>query len=288
MSKCGASEDGTQEKPEFSLTKAVEDVSQHGFAQSEALKEKQKTLRSLQAALSDVEKKAETAEQELRSKTREVVILEAEMENLQQQNKILQDRCASTTRENTELQTAIREEEEEFQIVLGEWDTYRKKMKNHREAVLHSVSQTEAHQVLEEKREQVRKLMEKKEELKEDLKNPYGNTAQVAKREIEVLKEEISVMRRTTAKRREQLQKEFETQNLLKKDIEIQNKRYEAIVKRLHCQLSRAQAGHIQMSEDIYHMERQLAELKTQLESSHEFRFSGSADDLQGDIPSAG
>lgn len=33
---------------QFSLTKAVEDVSQHGYTQTEALKEKQKTLNSLQ------------------------------------------------------------------------------------------------------------------------------------------------------------------------------------------------------------------------------------------------
>lgn len=34
--------------PGFSLTKAVEDVSQHGYAQNEALRENQKTLSSLQ------------------------------------------------------------------------------------------------------------------------------------------------------------------------------------------------------------------------------------------------
>lgn len=39
---------GTKGKPDYSLTKAVEDVSQHGYAQTEALKEKQKTLSTLQ------------------------------------------------------------------------------------------------------------------------------------------------------------------------------------------------------------------------------------------------
>lgn len=41
----------TQEKPGFSLTEAVEDVSQHDYAQIEALKENQKTVSSLQVHL---------------------------------------------------------------------------------------------------------------------------------------------------------------------------------------------------------------------------------------------
>ncbi|XP_068612688.1 coiled-coil domain-containing protein 122 [Brachionichthys hirsutus] len=267
MSNCGANEDGTQEKPEFSLTKAVEDVSQHGYTQSEALKEKQETLRSLQAELSDAENKAVTAERELRSKAREILILEAETERLDHQRKILLDRCASTAKENAELQEARAEEEQQAQAALEVFNAYRKKMQSHREAVLHSVSQTEAHRLLGEKRAQVRRLMEKKEQLQEDLKNPCGNTAQTAKREVEALKGEIAATRGAAAEGRQRLQKELETQNLIKKDIEIQNKRYEAIVKRLHCQLSRSQAVHRQLSEDIYHMQRQLAELKGQLES---------------------
>ncbi|TMS11597.1 hypothetical protein E3U43_018988 [Larimichthys crocea] len=70
MSDYRASEsvDMWRETEEFSLTKAVEDVGQHSYTQTQALKEKEKTLSMLQATLSNVEKKAETAEQELRSK----------------------------------------------------------------------------------------------------------------------------------------------------------------------------------------------------------------------------
>ncbi|XP_063734275.1 coiled-coil domain-containing protein 122-like [Eleginops maclovinus] len=141
MSTFGASEDGVQEKPRFSLTKAVEDVSQHGYAQTEALKDKQKTLISLQS-------------------------------------------------------------------------------------------------------------------------------------ENETLKKEISEMRESISVKKAQVRKEFLTHTQIKKDIEIQNKRYEAIVKRLHCQLSRAQAVHRQMSEEVYHMERQLAELKGQRGSSQDSAVS--------------
>lgn len=47
---------------------------------------------------------------------------------------------------------------------------------------------------------------------------------------------------------------------------QIQNRRYNAIVKRLHCQLMKAQSGHRQLSNDIYHMEREIQDLKKRLE----------------------
>ncbi|XP_031148135.1 coiled-coil domain-containing protein 122 isoform X1 [Sander lucioperca] len=270
MSNFRASEIGTQDKSGFSLTKAVEDVSQHGYAQTEALKEKQKTLISLQATLSEVEKIGGMVEQELRSKVREFLMLEGEMEHLERQTRVLHDRCASIRKENTELQIGISEEEENARMALAGFNTYRNKMEVHRAAVLHAASQTEAHKELEEKRALVRMLTQKKEELKVDLEDPNGNTVQMAKSEIDALKGEMSLMRETISKTREKVQKEFETHTQIKKDIEIQNRRYEAIVKRLRCQLSRAQAAHRQMSEDVYHMERELAQLKGQLVSSQD------------------
>ncbi|XP_040888729.1 coiled-coil domain-containing protein 122-like [Toxotes jaculatrix] len=215
------------------------------------------------------------AQQELRSKEREILFLEGDMEHLERQTKVLHDRCASISKENTELQICICEEQENARMALAGFNSYRNKMEGHRAAVLHAASQTEAHKELEEKKALVRMVTQKKEELKEDLENPNGNAVRMAKREIGALKEQISVTRKTIAERREQLQKEFETHTHIKKGIEIQNRRYEAIVKRLHCQLSRAQAAHRQMSEDISRMQRQLAELKKQQESSQDSVVSG-------------
>ncbi len=137
-----------------------------------------------QATLLDVELKAEIAEQELRSKARETLMLEGEMEHLEQQTKVLHNRCVSISKENTELQICISEEEENTRIALAKFSTYRNKMEGHRTAVLHAASQTEAHQVLEEKRALVRKLKQKKEELRSDLENPNGNSVQMAKVKI--------------------------------------------------------------------------------------------------------
>nr|XP_046238552.1 coiled-coil domain-containing protein 122-like [Scatophagus argus] len=271
MSQRRASETGaTQDKPECSLAKAVEDVCLHGYAQTDTLKEKQRTLSSMQARRSEVENKAEKAEQELRCTTRELLMIEAEMEHLEQRANVLHDRCVSISKENAELQIKIKEEEESAEMALKEFSTYQTKMESHRAAVLHAASQTDGHKVLEEKRALVRMLTQKKEQLREDLGNPNGNTVQRAKGETDALKAEISAVRKMTAESRERLRKEAEIQTHLRKDIEIQNRRFEAIVKRLHRQLSRAQAVHRQTSEDVYHMQRELAELKRQLESSQD------------------
>ena len=49
---------------------------------------------------------------------------------------------------------------------------------------------------------------------------------------------------------------------------QIQTRRYEAIVKRLHCQLKKAQASHSQVTVDIQHLQGQVDTLRTQLETS--------------------
>ncbi|XP_047432724.1 coiled-coil domain-containing protein 122-like [Mugil cephalus] len=255
-------EDGFGGHAGFSLTKAVEDVSQHGYAQTEALKEKQRTLSSMQAKLSDVEKKVEMAEQGLRSKVREIITLEDETEHMERRAKLRRDRCASIRERSAELRILASEEEEAAAVALARFSAYRGKMERHRAAASHAASQTEARKELEEKKELVRMLRRKKEELREDLDDPNGNAVQAAKREIDALKEQICAKRKVVAERREQLRKESEGHAQIKKEIEIQNKRYEAIIKRLCCQLSRAQAVHRQMSEDICRMKRHLAELQ--------------------------
>ncbi|XP_043965986.1 coiled-coil domain-containing protein 122 [Gambusia affinis] len=259
---------GFQESCEFSLTKAVEDVSQYSHSQTETLREKQKTLKTLQAALADIEKKSPHAEQQLRSKLREICLLEGEMAHLERQRALLQDRCASINKENVKLHMLLQDEEEHARSTLEEFSVYRNKMKGHKDAVLQAVSQTEAHRELKENRMLVLNLRQEKEQLKEDLQNPNGITLQTAKEETDALKREISESKKAVAEGREQLKKEFEIHAKLKRDIEIQNRRFEAIVKRLRCQLSRAQAVHRQTLGEIFHLQRQLTEFKGQQHSS--------------------
>ncbi|XP_027867147.1 coiled-coil domain-containing protein 122 isoform X1 [Xiphophorus couchianus] len=259
---------GSQESCGFSLTKAVEDVSQHSHTQTETLREKQKTLKSLQAALDAVEKEIPHVEHRLRSRWREIRLLDGEMEHLEKQRALLQDRCAGINKENVKLNVLLQDEEESARSALEKFSAYRNKMQGHKDAVLQAVSQTEAHRELKENRMLVLKLRQEKEQLKEDLQNPNGITLQTAKEEIDALKREISEWKTAIAEGREQLKKEFEIHAKLKRDIEIQTRRYEAIAKRLRCQLSRVQAVHRQTLDEIFHLQKQLTEFKGQQHSS--------------------
>ncbi|XP_055022587.1 LOW QUALITY PROTEIN: coiled-coil domain-containing protein 122 [Boleophthalmus pectinirostris] len=260
-------ENGSQDC-EFTLSKVVEDVSQHSFAQTEALKDKQKVLQTLEASLSDAENQTKQVEIELRSKVRQILTLETDSEHLEQHTQDLLQRCTAISQENAELESLIREEQEKVSAALALYHSYRAKMEEHRVAVELAVSQTQAHKELEKRQAGVRMLKRKKEELREDLENPSGNAVQMAKRETSALKEQIIAKKKTLAEKRNKLRKEAEMHHDIKKDIEIQNRRYEAIVKRLHCQLSKAQSVHRQMSAEVNHMERQVSELKRQLETS--------------------
>ncbi|XP_004066594.2 coiled-coil domain-containing protein 122 [Oryzias latipes] len=263
-------EEGFEGNLELSLSKAMEDVSQHSFTQEKALREKQRTFSSLQATLSYIENKCDTAEQELGSKVREILMLEGEVVHLNRQATALYDRSESINREITELQIQICTEEENAHLALARFNTYRNKMECHREAVFSAARCTEVQEEYDRKKERIRSMREKRDQLREDLRDPNGNAVLMAKKETDALRREVSERRTTAAEMREHLKREQETHENLKKEIEIQNRRHEAIVKRLRCQLSRAQAIHRHMSEEIYHLQSHLNELKRQQPSSQD------------------
>uniref|UniRef100_A0A674NG62 Uncharacterized protein n=1 Tax=Takifugu rubripes TaxID=31033 RepID=A0A674NG62_TAKRU len=181
---------GRSEVPDCSLTKIVEEISQHWCAELENLREK--------------------------SEIREILVQEAEIEQLEHQKKVLHERCGSISKENEGLKIRIGEEEEATRTMKAQFSSYRKKMGGHRVAVLHA-SQAGAQQTLKDKRAFVGKLREKREELRQDLENPNGSTVE----KINALKVEISVMKKTASEKRKQLLKETETHTQIKKDTEV-------------------------------------------------------------------
>uniref|UniRef100_A0A3P8ZLR2 Coiled-coil domain containing 122 n=2 Tax=Esox lucius TaxID=8010 RepID=A0A3P8ZLR2_ESOLU len=256
----------TQEISEISLTQALEDVSQQGYAQCMALQQKQQLLISLQATLSEMDEKVEETEMKLKSTVREILILQGEMEHIQQHTQDLVSRSITVYNENAQLQRLIVEEEDNYHCALAGYNTYRDKMDGHRTAISQAESQTRAHRQLAEKRVLFRELTEKRELLRADLDNPEGIAVKQEQKEMDDMRGQISAKTKMVTEKRALILKEFESHTLIKKDIEIQNKRYEAIVRRLHCQLKKAQSSHRQLSDDICHMEREIQGLRKCLE----------------------
>ncbi|XP_077425162.1 coiled-coil domain-containing protein 122 isoform X2 [Vanacampus margaritifer] len=248
---------------QLSVDQALENISQHDNSETETLQKEEETLSSLQATLSDVQKNSDEAEKKLRQTTRDLLFMEDDVVRLEQRVQAGRDQCASITAEHTKLLEQISEEEEKASMARAQFQIYRRKMEEHMQAVLRSVGRTDA--CTEEKRTLVQKVRKAKEELKEDLKNPHGIEVQSAKREIDALRGEIGEMMANIAKRKENLQKELETQALIKQDIAGQRQRFEAVSKHLSCQINKAQVAYRDISKDIHHTERRKAELQRQL-----------------------
>ncbi|MBN3322226.1 CC122 protein, partial [Atractosteus spatula] len=186
------------------------------------------------------------------------------MAALQKQSECEEARSRALYKENVELRLQIEQEEENFQLLLAGYNTYRNKMAAHRDVVSRREGRAAAQKKRCKKADSVKKLKVKMEELRTDLQRPDGifSTFVSEQREIDDIKVQISKMRNTIRDKTALLLKEQDIHAQLKMDIEIENRRCEAILKRLHCQLKKAQSDKRQMNADILQMKKKAEDLR--------------------------
>ncbi|KAK1170098.1 hypothetical protein AOXY_G9051 [Acipenser oxyrinchus oxyrinchus] len=199
-----------------------------------------------QLQLSELEKQNEAVMLEFWATEKHIGKLGDEIEQRRKHSENLEAQTQALYMENVNLQLSIEQEEEHFQLLLAGYNTYRNKIDAHKEVIAYVEGKTATTSELLEKREIVKKLREKKE-LRIDLENPEGN---------------ISEVKDTVNKKIACLVKEQEVHIQLKKEVEMQNRRCEAILKRLHCQLNKTQSNKRQWNWDIQQIERKVAELR--------------------------
>ncbi|XP_062384330.1 coiled-coil domain-containing protein 122-like [Sardina pilchardus] len=250
-----------------SLVGTLEEFSQQGEIQANELREKQQTLIELQNTLSDLKGSCEAVHFELKNSKSQHSGLLCEIEQIKRHNSSLESRLHEINSENMKLQLLLQEQKERQQSTLARNDIYRKKMEDHKMAVAEAESQTPIYKELTEARQWVQQLKEKRDALVIDLQNPEGEAVKQAQQEIDDLERQVSVKRKMVEDKQTFLRKEGEVHTQLRKDIEIQHKRYDAIVKRLRCQLSKAQSNHRHLINDIRRMEKEVEELTRQVES---------------------
>ncbi|MGH0173602.1 UNVERIFIED_CONTAM: hypothetical protein FKN15_065584 [Acipenser sinensis] len=216
----------------------------------------------LKLQLSELEKQNEAVMLEFWATEKHIGKLGDEIEHRRKHSENLEAQTQTLYMENVNLQLSIEQEEEHFQMLLAGYNTYRNKRDAHREVIAYVEGKTATTRELLEKREIVKKLREKKEELRIDLENPEGNVVRQVQGDIYNLKIKISEVKETVNKKIACLVKEQEVHIQLKKEVEMQNRRCEAILKRLHCQLNKTQSNKRQWNWDIQQMERKVAELR--------------------------
>ncbi|XP_072115823.1 coiled-coil domain-containing protein 122 [Mobula birostris] len=213
------------------------------------------------AKLFEMEKDNKSILKELRVTENQTCQLQNELENRQQSCAELEAQLWSLNASNLQLKFAIQEEEQKYLKLLSENEKYRKKMLVHKEMTSQLENRAPIMMQLEEKIQMVKDLKAKKEELIIDLMNPEGNT--IKQGEIIELKAKISEIKVVINEKSIQLNKEQENQVHLKKEIEVQNKRCEAILKRLSSQLNKIQSNKRQLTWEIQQMEKNAAHLRS-------------------------
>ncbi|XP_069035146.1 coiled-coil domain-containing protein 122 isoform X2 [Lepisosteus oculatus] len=212
-----------EELPGSPLKDAVEKVSQHEEKQTNEINEHRKFLALFKIQVSELEVKSESVSLELHTAEMENLRLVHEMAALQKQSECEKAQSRALYKENVELRLQIEQEEENFQLLLAGYNTYRNKMAAHRDVVSRREGRAAAQKKRCEKADSVRKLKVKMEELRTDLQRPDGTVIRQA---------------------------------------QIENRRCEAILKRLHCQLKKAQSDKRQMNADILQMKKKAEDLR--------------------------
>uniref|UniRef100_UPI00398F611E coiled-coil domain-containing protein 122 isoform X1 n=1 Tax=Pristiophorus japonicus TaxID=55135 RepID=UPI00398F611E len=247
---------------QLSLSQIVKEVAQQQQQQAVEAGKNKNILSHLQAQLFEMEKENKVVLQEFRTTEKQIYHFENESESRRQHSAELEAQLWSLNADNLKLKFAIQEEEEKYFKLLSGYDKYRKKMLAHKELTNQLESRTPIMMELKEKILMVKELKAKKEELVTDLMNPEGNIIKQVQGEIAELKTKISEIKEVINENSVLLIKEQECHVQLRKEIEVQNKRCEAILKRLYCQLNKVQSHKRQLTWDMEQMEKTAAYLR--------------------------
>ncbi|XP_078264848.1 coiled-coil domain-containing protein 122 [Rhinoraja longicauda] len=248
---------------QLSLSEIVKEVAQQQQQQTIEAEKNKNILGHLQAKLFEIEKENKAVLQEFRGSENQTYHLQNESENLRQSCADLEAQLWSLHASKLQLKFAIHEEEQKYLKLLSVYDKYHKKMLAHKEMTSQLENRTPIMMQLEKKILMVKDLKAKKEELTTDFMNLEGNTIKQVQREITDLEAKRSEIKAAINEKSVQLKKEQEHHIHLKKEIEVQNKRCEAILKRLYCQLNKIQSNKRQLTWDIQQMEKNAAHLRS-------------------------
>ncbi|XP_056605806.1 coiled-coil domain-containing protein 122 [Triplophysa dalaica] len=254
----------TDREQKFPLCETLHDAIHQGASRARELTHKQHTLHTLQVSLSEMEQRCRLVYSDLQQKERNISVVLCDTENLQNNITSLETQIHNILLENLQLRHSIEEQSENFRSSLAGYTVYRTKLEMFKESVCEVERQTDVYKQLKEKELHVSKLKQTLDELKHDLQNPEGKSVVQAQKEINLLQANIRSSRQTARVRKAHLKREREAHTQLRKDTEIENRRCDAIMKRLHCQLKKVQSQHRRLSTDVTDMKKELEDLKSQ------------------------
>ncbi|XP_033032898.1 coiled-coil domain-containing protein 122 isoform X1 [Trachypithecus francoisi] len=245
-----------------SLADAVEKVAKQQQSQASEIEKNKKVLFSLKNELHELEKQIAAISAETKGTERQIYQQDAAIQNTKLHCDSLETQIKSLHSENVKLKFDIETAQEDFEEHMIKYNAYYAKIKAHKNSLGELESKWSFMTELYEKRDFVKKLKTMKEELMQDLQNPGGNRITQVQEDITKLKDKILTVKESIIEKTCFLEEEKKTHEKLRKEIEVQHKRYDAILKRLHCQVNKLQANRRQWQWNIQQLEKTAAELR--------------------------
>ncbi|NXR18196.1 CC122 protein, partial [Cinclus mexicanus] len=245
-----------------SLAEVVKRVAEQQQSQVADVEKSKLVLFQLQAKCQELEKEMNSLLLETKTTEREIHLQDDAIEVTKYKCENLEAQVRALYSENLKLRCDAETVQEEFEMILARNNEYREKIKVHKQLFWEMESKFPVMIELAKKKAFVEELKAKKEDLICDLQNPEGSVIKQVQEEITLLKNEITTLTDLINKKRDLLEEEKKKHAKLRKEIEVQNKRYDAILKRLHCQLNKVHSNKRQWLWNIQQLEKKAAELR--------------------------
>ncbi|XP_034957939.1 coiled-coil domain-containing protein 122 [Zootoca vivipara] len=250
------------------LDEAVQQIAEQQHAQASEIESNKAVLIRLQTQLQDLEAQMKhvmanrkATEKQMYHQDEAIISTKDHCENLAVQ-------ITALYVENLKLGFDTEALQEEYKLMLQRNSAYYAKMAAHRDHFVEAENKLPLMTELTKKRAAVKAMITNKEELMSVLQNPEVNTTNQSQDEITYLEAEINVLKEAISGKENALRDERNVHARLRKEIQVQNKRYEAILKRLHCQVNKFQSSKRQRHCNLQQMEEKVAELRNLLEVS--------------------
>uniref|UniRef100_A0A8C5SQP6 Coiled-coil domain-containing protein 122 n=1 Tax=Laticauda laticaudata TaxID=8630 RepID=A0A8C5SQP6_LATLA len=249
------------------IAEMVKQVAEQQNSQASEIQKNKEVLKQMQ--LGDLEIQRDSVVAERKAVERQRYFSEEALAAARGHCEDLEAQIAASHGENVKLTQEIDALQEDSETkVLGN-RAYSEKMAAHRKRFEEAESKLPFVVELARKRATVQQLMEKKEKLLASLQEGEEE-ATVGQDEISCLQSEIKVLKEAVGEKENAVRDEKSRQATLQKEIELQRKRSEAVLKRLRCQLNNLELGRRQWRLKMQQLEGEAEELRKLLRASDE------------------
>ncbi|KAM3936136.1 coiled-coil domain-containing protein 122 [Leptodactylus fuscus] len=248
-----------------SLTEVVEQVAQQQQSQTSEIQESQQVLSELQTEVYELETELKTVLLETKDLERKIIQEEDSIDNITHQCGILQTQCHSIYAENIRLKLEVESNREDLETTVSRNNDYRKRIAESISGFTVAENKLPFMIELNKKRSKVQLLKKQKEVMILDMHNPESTAVKQMQQEVLYITEQIKAITECINAKKKIYEEELERHAVLRKEIEVQKKRYNAVLKRLHSQLKNAELNRRQYQWNIEELKKKASTLRQSL-----------------------